>query len=72
MQARTLVLRFGWSVLAYAGVFAAGVLLLNGSTDVAFDLLVAVVITLVLISLRNTWDLLISVGEATMGHADRG
>jgi hypothetical protein len=64
-----LVLRFTFSILGYAGTLAAGTLLSNGSYTSGFSLLAAVTIVLLVISLRNSWDLLISVGEATATYA---
>lgn len=63
-----LVLRFALSVLGYAGTLVAGVLLTTGVFHTAFALLATATIVLLVISLRNTWDLLVSVGEATMEH----
>jgi len=57
-----LVARFGLSVLGYAGVIIAGGLLATGSSEVALDWLVAVTVVLLMVSLRNSWDLLVSVG----------
>jgi hypothetical protein len=67
-----LVLRFGSSVVAYLGVIVAGVLLGRGSDDAALSWLVAITFTLLVVSLRNSWDLLVSVGAATLeGHAQQ-
>jgi hypothetical protein len=48
------------------GVVLAGGLLGRGSVDAALNLLVAVTFILLVVSLRNSWDLLVSVGEATL------
>lgn len=61
-----LVLRFGSSALGYVGVIVAGVLLRRGSEAAAFSWLVAVTLVLLVVSLRNAWDLLVSVGAATL------
>ena len=68
IRSRLLVLRFAFSFLAYAGTLAGGVLLSKGSFTPAFAAVAAATITLLVISLRNSWDLLISVGEAIMAH----
>jgi hypothetical protein len=61
-----LVSRFGSSVLACVGVILAGVLLGRGSEAAAFNWLLAVTLVLLVVSLRNSWDLLVSVGAATL------
>ena len=61
-----LVARFVLSVLGYAGIVIAGGLLTAGSYSAGFASLASATLILLLISLRNTWDLLVSVGEATM------
>ena len=66
-----LAMRLGLSVLDYAGILAAGVLLTTGALHSAFVVLAVATIVLLVISLRNTWDLLVSVGEATMEHDSR-
>jgi hypothetical protein len=71
MPIRLLVMRFAFSVIGYAGTLAAGVLLTTGVVRAAFASLAAATILLLVISLRNTWDLLVSVGEATMEHDSR-
>jgi hypothetical protein len=63
-------LRFGSSALAYAAVVAAGVLLGRGSLEAAFRWLLVVVLVLAVVSLRNSWDLLVSVGAATLPSVD--
>jgi hypothetical protein len=68
-----LVIRVGASALGYVGVVVAGALLGTGSDDTALSWLVAVVILLLFVSLRNSWDLLVDVGAATMDeHASDG
>jgi hypothetical protein len=61
-----LLLRVASSAIGYLGVIIAGVLLDRGSLDAALSWLVAVTILLLFVSLRNSWDLLVSVGAATM------
>ena len=59
-----LVVRFGLSLLSYAGVIVAGALFAGASYDAALSWLVVVTIVLLFVSLRNSWDLLVSVGAA--------
>jgi len=61
-----LAARFGSSVVAYLGVILAGLLLGRGSDDAAFGWLLAAILVLLIVSLRNSWDLLVSVGAATL------
>jgi hypothetical protein len=63
-----ILLRIASSALAYVGVIVAGILLRGGSAQTAMTLLVVVVVLVLFTSLRNSWDLLVSVGEATMGE----
>ena len=44
----------------------AGVFLGRGSETAAFNWLVVVTVILLVVSLRNSWDLLVSVGAATL------
>jgi len=44
----------------------AATLLGRGSDNAALSWLVVVTIALLVVSLRNTWDLLVSVGAATL------
>jgi len=60
-----LVLRFGLSVVSYVSVVAAGVLLLSSLTSAFNSVMVAAIVVLLVVSLRNTWDLLVTVGEIT-------
>jgi hypothetical protein len=66
MRLQRLVLRFGLSCISYLTILVAGILLLS-SVDSAFVWLVIATVVLLLISLRNTWDLLVTVGDATLG-----
>lgn len=61
-----LVMRFGFSVAGYAAIVAAGALLGSGAFDAGLAALCAASITLLVISLRNSWDLLVVVGAATV------
>ena len=67
LQPYRLILRFGLSALGYVGAIMAGVFLARGEVGVALNLSWVVTIALLFVSLRNSWDLLVSVGEATIG-----
>jgi hypothetical protein len=67
-----LLLRFGLSGLAYVGVIISGVLLAAGSDDPAVAWLWPVTVLLLFVSVRNSWDLLVSVEAATLDDLDRG
>ncbi|MFN2581862.1 MAG: hypothetical protein ABR498_03870 [Candidatus Dormibacteria bacterium] len=67
LRAAVLTFRLGIAVLCYAATIAAGVLFSNGAIDGPFGAVVAVVMAHFSFSLRNTWDLLVSVGEAALG-----
>ncbi len=64
-------MRFALSVLGYAGIVTAGFLLTTGDYGPGFASLAAATILLLIISLRNTWDLLVSVGEAIVDPESR-
>lgn len=61
-----LVLRFGLSTVGYLALILAGIQLFSAYSG-AFDTLLAVSIILLVVSLRNTWDLLVTVGETAVG-----
>ena len=62
---RVLLWRFGLSALAYLALALTGALFLARRFEDALGWLVAVVLTLLVISVRNTWDLLVTVAEGT-------
>jgi hypothetical protein len=62
-----LVLRFGLSCASYLGIVVAGVLLLSSLVSAFAIVLVVAIVVLLVVSLRNTWDLLVTVGEVTLG-----
>ena len=62
-----LLLRFGLSSVSYLAIIVAGVLLLSSQTS-AFTWLVIAIVVLLVVSLRNTWDLLVTVGDVTLGR----
>jgi hypothetical protein len=61
-----LLVRIGVSAAAYAGVIAASAFYTRASFRSALSGLVAVIVALVVLSLRNSWDLLVTVGEAAL------
>ena len=56
--------RFGLSLACSLGLAAVGALFVLGQPDNALGWLVGVTIALLLIALRNTWDLLVTVAES--------
>jgi hypothetical protein len=64
MQRVRVALRFGLSGLSYLAIIAAGVLLLS-SVSAAFTVLLITTVVLLVVSLRNTWDLLVTVADVT-------
>jgi hypothetical protein len=69
LRAYQLVLRFGLSALSYVGVIGSGILMAVDASDAALRWLWIVTIVLLFVSLRNCWDLLVSVGAATLEDA---
>jgi hypothetical protein len=61
---RRLLLRFGASAIAFLGLAACGLTMIAGDYQDALTALVAINLMVLVISLRNTWDLLVSVGAA--------
>ena len=64
---RRLILRFGFTLLSFAGVIATGGVLLAGDYRRGLGWLVGVAVVILVTSLRNVWDLLVTVGAATLG-----
>ena len=62
-----LLLRFGLSIVSYVAVIISGLLLLSGLTSAFNTVLVSAIVVLLVMSLRNTWDLLVTVGDVTVG-----
>ena len=62
-----LVLRLGLSVASYLTIIGAGILLFSSLVSEFEVALVAAIVVLLVISMRNTWDLLVTVGEVTLG-----
>jgi hypothetical protein len=63
-----LMLRFGLTGASFVAVLVAGAIFVWGSYQVGFSWLVGVSVALLVGALRNSWDLLVSVGDATMSH----
>ncbi len=59
----TLVARFGVSALSFLGFAAAGALFIGGTATNALDLLLPMVVLALVVAVRNTWDLLVTVAE---------
>jgi hypothetical protein len=64
MQRVRVALRFGLSAVSYFAIIVAGVLLLS-SVRLAFTWLLIPTVVLLVVSLRNTWDLLVTVADVT-------
>jgi len=67
LGAAMLVVRFGLSVLSYVATIVSGVMFSSGSSATGVTIVVSVSFVLLVVSLRNSWDLLVSVGAATLG-----
>ena len=61
LRAWTLAARFGMSVLCVVGLIASGALVAIGRAGDGLGLLLPVVVLLLIVSVRNTWDLLVTV-----------
>ena len=70
LEARTIVARFGVAELAFAALLACASLLAAGRAVDGLNLLLVVVVLLLVVSVRNTWDLLVTVA-ASLGADDR-
>ena len=64
IQRVRVVLRFGVSGVSYLAVIVAGIFLLS-SRNAAFTWLLFATVVLLVVSLRNTWDLLVTVADVT-------
>jgi hypothetical protein len=64
MQRVRVVMRFGVSAVSYLAIIVAGILLVS-SHDSAFSWLLIAIVVLLVVSLRNTWDLLVTVADVT-------
>jgi len=64
---RVLLARFGLSWTCYGGVALMGALMVLGDFGHALSGLLAVVVLLLVVAVRNTWDLLVTVAD----HSER-
>lgn len=62
---RLLLWRFGLTTISFCGVVGAGAVLVAGDFRLALSLLLGFVVALLVVALRNSWDLLVTVGLAT-------
>ncbi len=62
---RVLIARFGVSTLGFVGVGASGVLMARRDFDNGLAGLLFVVILLLVVAVRNTWDLLVTVADSS-------
>lgn len=67
LSLRHLVLRFGLTLATFIAVIIVGAVMVGGDYSTALSYLVGVAVFLVIVSLRNSWDLLVIVGAATLG-----
>jgi hypothetical protein len=51
------------SALTFLGFATAGVLFIGGNATAALDLLLPVLVLALVVAVRNTWDLLVTVAE---------
>ena len=65
LSLRMLAVRFGLSILAYVVIGAVGVFLFAGDYGDGLGWLVSAVIVLLVVAVRNTWDVLVTVGDKT-------
>src|SRR5437588_10750736 len=63
-----LITRFGLSGLAYLALGAMAALFWSGRFELALGGMVGVVVTLLLVAVRNTWDLLVTVADKSAAH----
>ena len=56
-----LVIRFGLVLVTFVGASVAGVVLTNGDLIDAFNLLFGAVLLMLVVSVRNTWELLVTL-----------
>ena len=67
---RVLTARFGISALGYIAMIALAGLFTAGNFEAGFNGLVTVVIVLLVMAVRNTWDLLVTVADKAAVAAD--
>jgi hypothetical protein len=64
-----LLSRFGLSAFAYVGQVAVGFGFLIGQDSLALNALVGVILILLVVAVRNAWDLLVTVADKGRSHA---
>ena len=62
-----LTARFGISALGYVALVALAAVFAAGNFDAGFNGLVTVVVVLLVMAVRNTWDLLVTVADKAAG-----
>ena len=67
---RVLIARFGVSGLAFVAMIVLAALFAAGNYEAGFNGLVTVVVVLLVMAVRNTWDLLVTVADKTAGPAE--
>jgi hypothetical protein len=65
-----LILRFGLTIATFAAAVVAGAIFVSGDYQAGFSWLVGVSVSLLVTALRNSWDLLVTVGAASIGPAE--
>jgi hypothetical protein len=61
-----LILRFGLTIGSFMAAIVAGAILVSGDYSAGLSWLVGVSVSLLVSALRNSWDLLVTVGSATV------
>jgi hypothetical protein len=67
---RHLILRFGLTIGTFMAALVAGIILIAGDYQAGLSWLVGVSVSLLVSALRNSWDLLVTVGDATIGPSE--
>ncbi len=65
-----LLLRVGLIALGFLGIIVSGILMVAGDFQSALDWTNSATIVVLVIGLRNSWDVLVSVGVATMADPE--
>jgi hypothetical protein len=67
---RHLILRFGLTIGTFIAALVAGIILISGDYEAGLSWLVGVSVSLLVSALRNSWDLLVTVGDATISASE--
>jgi hypothetical protein len=70
LSVRHLILRFGLTIGTFAAAIVAGIILISGDYQAGLSWLVGVSVSLLVTALRNSWDLLVTVGSATISPSE--